>query len=164
MQYLHHYRIKLRFESQDLQKKREQDLSIVLRYICILLLISVVISSALLSYQSIFYKEVHADDEDLFEAINFIKEHSNVNSKILTYPPARDVKGDIHEIAFGLLSPRIIIGDEIVLMAPQNIYDFMKTEDIEYGLLLKQDTDVRELVEAGFNLREFGNYLVISVR
>jgi len=166
MQYLHQYKIKLRFENQDThaEKKREQDLSTILRSICILLFVSVVISSALLSYQSVFCREVHADDEDLLEAINFIKEHSNINSKILTYPPARDVKGDIYEIAFGLLSPRIIIGDEILLMAPQNIYDFMKTEGIEYALLLKQDQSVKGLVEAGFKLQEFGNYLVISIR
>jgi hypothetical protein len=165
MQYLDLYKIKLRFKNQDIyeEKKIELDLLSILRSICFLLFVSVVISSALLSYQRVFPKEVHADDEDLLEAINFIKEHSNINSKILTYLPSRDVKGDIYEIAFGLLSPRIIIGDEILLMAPQNLYDFMKTQGIEYALLLRQDQNVEELVRAGFRIHTFGKYIVISI-
>jgi hypothetical protein len=165
MQYLHQFNIKsnLKDEVSFVGKKRELSLLTFLYYVFALLFVSIVISSALLSYQSVFYREVHADDEDLFRAINFIKEHSDINSKILTYPPVRDIKGDIHEIAFGLLSPRIIIGDEILLMSPQTLYQFMKTEGINYALLLQYDQSVEELVKAGFRIYQFGKYIVISI-
>jgi len=163
MQYLHEYRIKLGFESENSGKSRELNLTVALRYLFTILLLSIVISSALLSYPYVFYREVHADDADLLEALNFIKENSDVNSKILTYTPGRYVNGDIAGIAFAWLAPRTIIGDDIVLMGPSNIHQYMKCAEVKYVLVFQQDYSEKELIEAHFNVKTFGKYLVVWI-